>query len=386
MPIKQSSLYYKDGSSDKVYHLQIEESGTGFLVNFQYGKRGSTLKAGTKTANPVTQGAADKIYDDILKEKMGKGYSPGESGAVFQSKTFEERFTGIAPQLLNDTEEDTLEALFKDDSWVMQEKHDGHRQMLKMTALEVTGINKKGLSILIPENLESLIKSVKKDIVVDGELIGEKYYIFDVLEYDGKNLKDLPYKERYAVLSSIKELAKNVTPAAFNEKDKRALFEKIKTAELEGVVFKKKDSKYIAGRPASGGSQLKYKFWASATVVVESQHTSKRSVAVMAYDDNKKAVKLGSVTIPANQEIPKVGDLVEVVYLYCFEGGKLYQSKYKGKRIDQALEDCTTKQLKYKPQNADLDDDEAADVASAIDSVDEAIKAVKAPKKAKAVK
>lgn len=36
MTIKQISLYYKDGSSDKVYHAQIEEKDGGYLVNFQY--------------------------------------------------------------------------------------------------------------------------------------------------------------------------------------------------------------------------------------------------------------------------------------------------------------------------------------------------------------
>ena len=35
MTIKQISLYYKDGSSDKVYHAQIEQKDNGYIVNFQ---------------------------------------------------------------------------------------------------------------------------------------------------------------------------------------------------------------------------------------------------------------------------------------------------------------------------------------------------------------
>ena len=43
------SLYYQSGNSDKVYHVQLEESDGLYVVNFQYGRRGSTLNTGTKT-------------------------------------------------------------------------------------------------------------------------------------------------------------------------------------------------------------------------------------------------------------------------------------------------------------------------------------------------
>ena len=37
------TLYYREGSSDKVYQVSLEPKGDGFIVNFAFGRRGSTL-------------------------------------------------------------------------------------------------------------------------------------------------------------------------------------------------------------------------------------------------------------------------------------------------------------------------------------------------------
>jgi bifunctional non-homologous end joining protein LigD len=47
------SLYYREGRSDKVYHVQLEQTDGGFIVNFQFGRRHSTLQSGTKTPAPL---------------------------------------------------------------------------------------------------------------------------------------------------------------------------------------------------------------------------------------------------------------------------------------------------------------------------------------------
>ena len=58
-PPKQTTLHYREGSSDKVYHVRLEANGSPdkFLVNFAYGRRGATLQCGTKTAwRPTARG------------------------------------------------------------------------------------------------------------------------------------------------------------------------------------------------------------------------------------------------------------------------------------------------------------------------------------------
>lgn len=358
MSIQQASLYYKDGSSDKVYHAQIEEKDGGYVVNFQYGRRGSTLTAGTKTKDPIDLAKATKTYTALIKEKMGKGYTEGESGAVFQSSLTEERVTGIVPQLLNNVKSDEeLEELFLSDDWMMEEKFDGRRLMVK-NAKEVTGINKKGLAIITTENIASLVSSAANQIVTDGEVIGDFYHIFDILELNGENLRDKTAFKRYQILAGIPQFSENVVKVYLTEQEKREAFARIKAEKGEGVVFKLKTSNYVSGRPASGGNQRKYKFWESATVKVIKQHKTKRSVTVAVYDGTKER-DIGNVTIPANYDIPDVGAIVEVIYLYCHLGdeGKLYQTKYKGVRDDQDVSDCKLSQIKFKSESGDEEDE-----------------------------
>ena len=72
------TLYYRQGASDKVYQAALEPRGEGFVVHFAFGRRGSTLNTGTKTASPVDYEAAKRIYDKLVREKTAKGYTPGQ--------------------------------------------------------------------------------------------------------------------------------------------------------------------------------------------------------------------------------------------------------------------------------------------------------------------
>jgi bifunctional non-homologous end joining protein LigD len=99
------TLYYREGSSDKVYHAVIEPQGEGFVVNIAYGRRGSTMNTGTKTQAPVDYDTAKSIYDKLVREKMAKGYTEGPDGTPYQNTPKEDRVTGLLPQLLNPIDE-----------------------------------------------------------------------------------------------------------------------------------------------------------------------------------------------------------------------------------------------------------------------------------------
>lgn len=354
MPTKQISLYYKDGGSDKEYHAQIEPKDSGYIVNFQYGKRNATLSTGCKTAAPVQLSEAEKIFNKLVKEKQAKGYTEGESGAIFQSQSLEERTTGIYPQLPTTLrgEEDVLNPYFDNDDWILQEKFDGRRLMTKKEGNKVTAINKKGLSIVMPQSIEDKLNTMKEDAVFDGEIIGEKYYIYDMMEYDGKNVRTLSVVERLNKLNSlpIKDL---VVKTYFKPEEKRAAFKQLKEDKKEGIVLKKTTSAYVPGKPASGGSQLKFRFFETSTFHVTKHTKNARSVEVTVYDENGKFYMLGKVTIPVNWDVPDVGSFVEVKYAHCFIGGALYHSIYMGPRDDQDVNDCTLKQIKFKPESQD---------------------------------
>ena len=145
------TLYYREGGSDKVYQVAIGSSGERFIVNFAYGRRGSTLQMGTKTASPVEYAEAKKIFEKLVKEKTAKGYTPGEDGTPYQDTSKEERSTGIVPQLLNAIDENEAMPLLEDSAWWAQEKLDGKRVLIRRKGDEITGINRQGLTIALPE-------------------------------------------------------------------------------------------------------------------------------------------------------------------------------------------------------------------------------------------
>jgi bifunctional non-homologous end joining protein LigD len=113
----------------------------------------------------------------------------------------------------------------------------------------------------------------------------------------------------------------------------------------EGVVFKHKDAPYSSGRPASGGSQLKYKFVEAASVLVTAIN-AQRSVGLGFFD---RPGTVGNVTVPPNHKVPAIGAVVEVRYLYAMPGSlALIQPVYLGERDDISPSECLSSQLKFR--------------------------------------
>jgi predicted DNA-binding WGR domain protein len=81
--IKQIKLFFQEGSSDKVYEIDLCEAGEGYLVNFRYGRRGAALKEGTKTIFPIELSEAEKVFVALEQEKRKKGYvAAGEAQII----------------------------------------------------------------------------------------------------------------------------------------------------------------------------------------------------------------------------------------------------------------------------------------------------------------
>src|SRR5690349_22131099 len=74
--IRQITLFLREGTADKVYEVDLCEAGDGeFVVNFRYGRRGTTLREGTKTTFPVSRPEAEDVYAKLVDSKTRKGYS-----------------------------------------------------------------------------------------------------------------------------------------------------------------------------------------------------------------------------------------------------------------------------------------------------------------------
>lgn len=169
---------------------------------------------------------------------------------------------------------------------------------------------------------------------------------------------DRGYLERHAALLSALVIERPYlrTVDAFQGTEAKVrVFDGLREAGAEGVVFKKIDAPYSAGKPNSGGSQFKFKFVETASFVVVSLN-NQRSVRLGLYDGAEGPISVGNVTILPNFEVPPVGSIVETRYLNYMPGGSLYQPVYLGPRDDIPAYECQMDQLKIKVVDVFLED------------------------------
>lgn len=351
--IRKASYTCKEGSSNKEYHFQLVEVGPDqYVVNFQFGGIGTTLKPGTKTKDPVDLKEANKTFEKMKAERLAKRYEGGEEGATDSAyepgEKVEKKRAKVSPQLLNEVED--IQKYINDPQYCLEEKYDGERRMAIVKSGIGVGVNKKGEEV--PLQME-IVNSLSKfdEIIIDGEIIGNRLYAFDLLSLNGKDVAQRPQKERRSLLGAI-DLGDDVrvVRTAYTTEEKQKLYDEVRGRDGEGVVVKKISSTYKPGRPATGGDFLKFKFVTTASFIVSGITKGKRSVSLDMIDENGQRVDVGKVTIPPNKLVPEIGDVVEVRYLYAHRGGAIFQSVFLGKRTDVDQGECLTKQLKYKAE------------------------------------
>jgi bifunctional non-homologous end joining protein LigD len=304
-----TTLYCREGNSDKVYQCSIEPAGERFVVNFAYGRRGATMNTGTKTNVPVDYPDARRIFDKLVKEKAAKGYTSGPDGTPYHHTNDEQRVTGLAPQLLNPIDEAEVERLVADDAWAMQEKFDGRRMLVRKQGAAIHGINRKGLTVGLPSPVTMAVHSIPGDFILDGEAVGETLQCFDVLEIDGEDQRPLSYRQRLTALLNLlmsgQQRRLHFVTTAYRAAEKTSLLEHLRFQKKEGAVFKRLDAPYTAGRPNGGGPQLKHKFYATISAVV-GRINAQRSVEVQLREGKQWVIALLDASGP-HGEIQRVG-------------------------------------------------------------------------------
>lgn len=402
---------YRDDKSKKAYELYLLQRDGGWVVDFGYGRIGGDLKLGTKTKAALAYPVAFQVLGDEVKERMGKQYTqvsgqvlifhngvavgvtgydqgvtvkdgvlvpaPGPVAPVGDNSKVD---TGFRPQLLNEIAMSARkrgESLFEyylrqaytflySADWHAQRKHNGVRLILIWDKGEVTGANRKGESRAVPPNVaatfaKAMTKRKLARTVVDGELVGETYWVFDLLVYDGNDWSHRVFSDRVMHLAKLNDGSPDVrmVDVAETPPQKILMLRDLLTeyrkggktyCAAEGMVFKKRGATVKTGRPNSGGDQMKLKFWRDVDVIIIKQNGNKRSVA-MGLLDNGVMVEMGNITIPANYDIPTPGQVAKVRFLTCLEGGSLVQPQYEGTRDDKNAKECTLSQIVFYPES-----------------------------------
>jgi bifunctional non-homologous end joining protein LigD len=363
-------LFLKDGSSDKFYSVSLilstEKQDRGMIkswsVPFTCGRRGDTGQSGYKV-HKVEYEVAKNAYDKVVKEKMTKGYTLDPTGKPFaptptslinsDSMMFisipTSKIIKYPVQLLEEIDESQSRRLISDSDWWAQQKFDGKRMVLEWDGKTLMAYNRTGVQCGCPSLYYDALKGRTITCVLDGESVGCEYHVFDILQCDGKCVKDMGYAERYDMLRSIisrHACAIHLVHTAKTKAAKDELFQDLQSCGREGIVFKHVDEPY---EPGLHGTQVKYKFTASATCIV-TKVNHQASVALGVRTAGNDLMLIGNVTIPVNHKKPAVGDYVEIRYLYCRRGGSLIQPVYLGVRDDKDRAD-ELNTLKFKDES-----------------------------------
>lgn len=373
------SLHCQQGNSDKVYIIGIMRWSDHFTVVAHYGRRFGPLTVAPKGTFRTADDAAKK-FNSLVREKSAKGYELVESVSTDSlaqpgSTPSAPPFVPSAPPrprcvLLNAVSSDSVRGLLDAPEWALQPKIDGQRLLVEIAEDgTIRGFNRRGVEVTVPANIVEGLDGFPTGVTYDGEITGgadgQVFHIFDVVD------ENLTFQQRTEALERVFGRQEGRPPAGrlltpyrqealegivgqngngsvrlvrtyIDRSFKRDVLKTLALTSREGVVFKRLDARYTVGRPNSGGSYLKHKFVQSATCQVL-RVNNQRSVEIgLVGPGSRPSRSCGNVTIPANHEIPAVGQLVEVQYLYAnpvvsdFSRGSatLYQPVYLGVRDD----------------------------------------------------
>jgi len=364
--IKEIELFYQEGTSDKVYNAMIVKDGDAFTVKVAWGRRGSTLNTGSKAVK-VPLAAAQQKYDSLVREKTNKGYQPitvevqpaavappvGEGSG---SKAPRARAkVGHAAQLLTPIDDDELDTFLVDDTMIAQQKIDGQRVIAHIGEAEILVTNRDGQKTKVDMRVFEGLAYLPHGTIVDGELMDDGYWLFDILQLGDEDVRERGYLDRWGVLDGELEPALTgdvrVVPIASGRAAKKQLHDKLRKAGAEGLVFKDRDAPYTPGRPSSGGTQRKHKFIKSADVVVIE---NAGNAYLMAVYDGRSLFECGKVFAGTTNASRKALDaalgrgeqpICEVRYLYATDDHQLYQPVFVRSRDDKPAKQCVRAQL-----------------------------------------
>jgi bifunctional non-homologous end joining protein LigD len=362
--IKEIELFFQEGSSDKVYNAMIVKDGDAYTVKVAWGRRGSTLNTGAK-AIKVALAVAQKKYDSLVREKTNKGYQPITAevkpaavatpvGEGSGSKAPRARAkVGHAAQLLQPIDDDELEAFLANDKMIAQQKLDGMRVLAHISDGEILVTNRDGQRTdKVDKRAFAGLEYLPHGTIVDGELMGDGYWLFDILQLADEDVRDRGYLDRWGLLDGELEPALTgdvrVVPIASGKAAKKKLHDKLRKAGAEGLVFKQRDAPYTAGR---GTTQRKHKFVRSADVVIIE---NAGNAYLMAVYDGKSLFECGKVFSGTSNTSRKSLDaalgsgkkpVCEVRYLYATDDHQLYQPVFVRERDDKKAKECVRAQL-----------------------------------------
>jgi len=227
----------------------------------------STLKARIKAA----------LKKKDLEHGVGKNETVGQATRLLKG------LPSAKPQFIEPMKARLVDEPPKHGDWLYELKFDGIRAMAIKNDRKVSLISRNGnkLDARFPEIVEAVKNLPVREYVIDGEVValdedgrssfqllqglemeGRKaplrFYVFDLLQLDGKSLLGLPLEQRKQVLAKICENVDD--PIRYSGEisgDVKSLLAEVKRRGLEGLIGKQRDSVYEPGRRSGTWIKLK---------------------------------------------------------------------------------------------------------------------------------
>jgi bifunctional non-homologous end joining protein LigD len=196
------------------------------------------------------------------------------------------------PASLQPMQAELREAAFNHADWVWEPKLDGYRALAFIAGTGVQLRSRRGLDLApdFPRLAAELAKQAVTAMVLDGEIVAfdasgkpsfnalqnrsqqTVFYCFDLIHFEGVDLRKLSYTDRRRYLAQCL-LPSPLVQLVHVADDGVALHAAALASGLEGVVGKRRDSRYESGRRSS--SWVKVKATQSAEFVIGGYTTGK---------------------------------------------------------------------------------------------------------------
>jgi len=154
-------------------------------------------------------------------------------------------------------------------SWMFPELNKiGKHVKAKELILDTEGIGVDEQRRTLANFQTTMTRRRKHDIEKIASKVSIKFYVFDVIYKDGKSLVGLPYKQRRKILSRSVVSGNLLQVVNYEATDSPKRIEEIMQKELkeglEGIIVKRADSRYVAGRTGWRWVKMKEKESAKA--------------------------------------------------------------------------------------------------------------------------
>lgn len=258
----------------------------------------------------------------------------------------------FTPMLATDCGDlDRLECFVADDAWALEQKIDGHRRLLAGGPDAVMALNRRGERTDLPSAVRKAVSLLPEGFVLDGELLGNVLYVFDLpaapplIDASSSLFRRREVLEHFFGVWDHGE-AIQLLGSATTARAKQDLVNRVVASGGEGFVAKRLAARYQQRRSTDW---QKVKLTSCADVVVTAVSPDGREnyeVAVVDEDDVLRPV--GSVAHNHRRSggLMSVGDVAEVRYLYVGSNGRLVQPRIVRRRKDKAAAECTLRQLR----------------------------------------